>query len=115
MSSAFNDPRVNVIIGDGVAFLNDKIQMYDIIIVDSSDPIGPAECLFQRPFYELLAKALKPGGVVVSQCECMWLHLNVITTLLSFCRKLFCSVDYCWASIPTYPSGTIGYVNMNSV
>ncbi|CAA2934834.1 Spermidine synthase [Olea europaea subsp. europaea] len=58
----FQDPRVTLHIGDGVAFLNAVPKgTYDAIIVDSSDPVGPAQELFEKPFFESLAKALRPG------------------------------------------------------
>ncbi|KAF2534596.1 hypothetical protein F2Q70_00030883, partial [Brassica cretica] len=60
----FEDPRVNLVIGDGVAFLNNAaVGSYDAVIVDSSDPIGPAKELFEKPFFQSVARALRPGGV----------------------------------------------------
>lgn len=82
MSIGFSDPRVIVNICDGIEFVkNSKAGFYDAIIVDSSDPEGPAEVLFQKvcislyfdldvvlkPFYEAIHRALRPGGIVCSQ------------------------------------------------
>ena len=61
MAAGFDDPRVKVHIGDGFEFLERYENEFDVIITDSSDPEGPAELLFQRPYFELLNKALKVG------------------------------------------------------
>ncbi|CAN0857348.1 Spermidine synthase 1 [Linum grandiflorum] len=85
----FQDPRVNLHIGDGVAFLKSVPHgTYDAVIVDSSDPIGPAKDLFEKPFFELIAKALRPGGVVCTQAESLWLHMNLIQDIVSNCREV---------------------------
>mmetsp|Transcript_6151 Transcript_6151/g.22621 ORF Transcript_6151/g.22621 Transcript_6151/m.22621 type:complete len:244 (-) Transcript_6151:2329-3060(-) len=75
VACGFEDPRVHVHIADGVAFVKQQTAEYDAIIVDSSDPIGPAQALFERPFYTYMHNALKPGGVVCTQGESVWLHM----------------------------------------
>lgn len=67
MSIGFQHPNVSVHIGDGFKFLADKKNEFDVIITDSSDPEGPAESLFQKPYFELLYGALKEGGVITTQ------------------------------------------------
>ena len=67
MSIGFQHPNVSVHIGDGFKFLADKKNEFDVIITDSSDPEGPAESLFQKPYFELLFGALREGGVVTTQ------------------------------------------------
>ncbi|KAK6116513.1 hypothetical protein DH2020_049751 [Rehmannia glutinosa] len=101
----FDDPRVALHIGDGVAFLKAVPEgTYDAVIVDSSDPIGPAQELFEKPFFESVAKALRPGGVVCTQAESIWLHMHIIEDIVSNCRQIFKgSVSYAWTSVPTYP------------
>jgi spermidine synthase len=139
MAVGFSDPRAEVHITDGVAFVEAAQEgTYDVIVVDSSDPVGPAEVLFQRPFFEALHRALRPGGVVVTQAESLWLHLDVIESLARMCSEVFGaggggaaaaaagagtaggagaggaaaaaggSVGYAYTTIPTYPSGQIG-------
>jgi spermidine synthase len=85
---------------------------YDCIIVDSSDPVGPAEQLFQKPFFEHIHRALRPGGVVCTQAESVWLHMPIITGLAQMCSEVFVggSVSYGYTTIPTYPSGQIGFM-----
>ncbi|KAH9316283.1 hypothetical protein KI387_024910 [Taxus chinensis] len=108
----FQDPRVRLCIGDGVAFLRDCLEgTYDAVIVDSSDPIGPAEELFKKPFFESVARALRPGGVVCTQAESMWLHMPIIEDIVNVCRQTFKgAVNYAWTTVPTYPSGMIGFM-----
>ncbi|GAQ81179.1 spermidine synthase [Klebsormidium nitens] len=109
----YEDPRVNVHVADGVKFLKETTPgTYDAIIVDSSDPIGPAQQLFERPFFESMAKALRPGGVVCTQAESIWLHLPIIKDLAQACSHTFKggSVNYAFTSVPTYPSGIIGFM-----
>lgn len=108
----YEDPRVKLFVGDGAAFLRDVSEgFYDAVIVDSSDPIGPAQQLFEKPFFESLARALRPGGVVCTQAESLWLHMHIIQDIFSACRQTFKgSVNYAWTSVPTYPSGVIGFM-----
>jgi len=90
MAVGFDDPRAEVHIADGVAFVEAAPEgTYDVIVVDSSDPVGPAEVLFQRPFFEALHRALRPGGVAVTQAESLWLHLDVIASLARMCSEVF--------------------------
>jgi hypothetical protein len=67
MAAGFKHPKVKVIIGDGFEFLKNNTNSYDVIITDSSDPVGPAEALFGESFYQLMQKALLPGGIVCTQ------------------------------------------------
>ena len=89
MSIGFQHPNVSVHIGDGFKFLADKKNQFDVIITDSSDPEGPAESLFQKPYFELLYGALKEGGVVTTQgcssrpfCSLLFFRPAVKLTLL---------------------------------
>ena len=67
MSVSYQHPKVKTHIGDGFKFLDDYKNEFDVIITDSSDPEGPAESLFQKPYFELLFGALKEGGVITTQ------------------------------------------------
>ncbi|WVZ62814.1 hypothetical protein U9M48_012516 [Paspalum notatum var. saurae] len=112
LAVGFEDPRVSLHIGDGVAFLKNVPEgTYDAVIVDSSDPIGPAQELFEKPFFQSVAKALRPGGVVCTQAESIWLHMHIIEDIVVNCRQVFKgSVNYAWTTVPTYPSGVIGFM-----
>jgi len=113
ISCGFSDSRVQAIVGDGVAFVKGKEDLYDVIIVDSSDPEGPASELFGEEFYQNVKKALKPGGIVCSQGESIWLHLPLIESMVKFLRNepiSFSQVQYAMVYIPTYPCGSIGAI-----
>jgi spermidine synthase len=108
LACGFDDPRVNVFIGDGAAFVKEKTGVYDVIIVDSSDPIGPGDVLFKQPFYESLRNALKPGGLIATQGESIFLHKDCVTSLAKITRDLFDRQAYASFMVPTYPGGSIG-------
>lgn len=110
MAEGFYSNKLSLHIEDGHEFMGRHKNEFDIIITDSSDPVGPAECLFQKSYYELVKKALRPGGILCSQGECLWYSLNLIEGMLHFCRTLFPVVDYGFTTIPTYPGGQIGFV-----
>jgi len=109
-ASIWSHPKVDIVIGDGAAYLEAHKKKFDVVIVDSSDPVGPADSLFQEKFFASCKKALKKNGVLCTQGECMWLHLKIIKHVTGFCKKLFPSVSYAYTTIPTYPSGSIGFV-----
>ncbi|KAG6821131.1 hypothetical protein H0H93_006470 [Arthromyces matolae] len=110
MASLLSDPRVTVFIGDGFKFLADNTSTYDVIVTDSSDPVGPAAALFEKPYFQLLHDALAPGGHISTQGECLWLHLPLIEELQKVTRNIFPVSEYAFTTIPTYPSGQIGFV-----
>ncbi len=108
LACGFDDSRVVVHIGDGNTFVNNKTNAYDVIIVDSSDPIGPGEVLFQKPFYQGLKNALKPGGIIATQGESVFMHQAWVVTLAGITRELFPVQAYASIQVPTYPGGSIG-------
>ncbi|KAK0739903.1 Spermine/spermidine synthase-domain-containing protein [Apiosordaria backusii] len=110
MSAGFDHPKVKVHVGDGFKFLDDYKNTFDVIITDSSDPEGPAESLFQKPYFQLLHDALREGGVITTQAENQWLHLPLITKLKQDCKEIFPVAEYAYTTIPTYPSGQIGFM-----
>lgn len=110
MSGLLSHPKVLVHVGDGFKFLQENTSTYDVIITDSSDPVGPAEALFQKPYFQLLHDALTPGGHISTQAESLWLHLPLIAELRKMTRNLFATAEYAYTTIPTYPAGQIGFV-----
>eukprot|EP00730_Choanoeca_flexa_P015090 TRINITY_DN6841_c0_g1_i1.p1 TRINITY_DN6841_c0_g1~~TRINITY_DN6841_c0_g1_i1.p1 ORF type:complete len:291 (+),score=77.77 TRINITY_DN6841_c0_g1_i1:51-923(+) len=108
LAKSYDDPKATVIVGDGFKYMQEHENEFDVIITDSSDPIGPASTLFEKQYYELVKKALKPDGVLCAQGECLWLHLDLIKSMQTFCKTLFPVVSYGYLTIPTYPSGQIG-------
>lgn len=111
LATSFNDPRVTLMHADAAAYLRDNTtERFDVIIVDSSDPVGPAEVLFRAEFYENMKKSLNPNGIVCTQGECLWLHMDIIVEVLQRCQSIFPTIQYAYTTIPTYPSGQIGFV-----
>ena len=73
------DPRATLFFGDGIQWMKDVApESIDVIIIDSTDPVGPAEGLFGKRFYLDCIKALKPDGLLVQQSESPLLHLELI-------------------------------------
>ncbi|CAN3365224.1 hypothetical protein DICA3_E22562 [Diutina catenulata] len=110
MAKAYDDPRVKVHIGDGFKFLDEYKNTFDVIVTDSSDPEGPAESLFQKPYFQLLQNALTEHGVITTQAENIWLHMPIIKKLKADCKTIFPVAEYAYTMIPTYPSGSIGFM-----
>ncbi|XWS48148.1 hypothetical protein CRYUN_Cryun13aG0048100 [Craigia yunnanensis] len=101
----YDDPRVTLHVQDGTAFLKSVPNAtYDAIIVDAFDPIRLEHELFDSPFFELAAKALRPGGVMCIQAESLWYQPFDIEQLISSFRQIFRgSISYAWTVVPTYP------------
>lgn len=111
MANSYNNPKLELVIGDGYQYIRDlPDESFDVIITDSSDPKGPAECLFQQPYYELLKKKLTPSGIICCQAESIWFDLDFISELLDMNRKIFKQVAYASTMTCTYPSGQIGFL-----
>ncbi|MBN2641523.1 MAG: spermidine synthase [Victivallales bacterium] len=108
LACGFDDPRVNIHIADGSEFIKSHNSYYDVIIVDSSDPIGPGEALFHKAFYAGMKQALNDGGIIASQGESFFLHPEVFCNLLGVVRSLFPICGYSFMLVPTYPGGNIG-------
>lgn len=109
IASGFDDPRVEVFSEDGARFVKEHPGEYNVVIVDSTDPVGPGRVLFQRKFYEDMKKALTGEGIAVTQCESMYFHQEIIQEVSSFARDIFPNVAYYYTLVPTYPSGIIGF------
>lgn len=106
-ASRLSDPRVHIYYEDGLKFVRSKESIYDLILVDSTDPFGPGEGLFTREFYGNCYKALLPDGIMVNQHEspfyaedaaAMQKAHKLIVESFPFSRVY-------QAHIPTYPSG----------
>ncbi|MEK4176716.1 polyamine aminopropyltransferase [Aeribacillus sp. FSL K6-1305] len=105
VSGNLSDPRVNFLFIDGVKYVENKQNEYDVIIVDSSDPIGPAEQLFSKDFYTNLYKTLKDDGLMVCQSQSPVFHLDVLKRSYSHIQSLFPITKLYTAVVPTYPGG----------
>ncbi|MBF8983944.1 polyamine aminopropyltransferase [Lutibacter sp. B2] len=102
-----DNERVNLYFEDGIKFVEDKENEYDLIIVDSTDPIGPGEGLFTTEFYTNCYKALTQDGILVNQNESPYYDKNA-KEMVRASRKIkdiFPIAKVYQSHIPTYPSG----------
>lgn len=104
---AFEDPRTDLIIGDGYAFVGDSLGKYDVIIVDSTDPEGPGEILFTKEFYKRCKDRLTPGGVLVTQNGVPFMQPAELRSSAAHLRNYFADVSCYLATIPTYIGGAM--------
>lgn len=99
------DPKLTVKIGDGIGFMAEANDYYDVIIVDCSDPIGPGEGLFTEEFYKNVYKALKSDGLFVQQTESPFMHQELVKKCYGYVENIFPMARLYTAFIPIYPSG----------
>lgn len=105
VACSFNDPRVNLYIDDGLEFVKRTDQQYDIVIVDSCDPVGPAVELFSRGFYRDLYSVLGSDGMVVVQSESPVFYQQTFISIQENMASIFPRVQVYLAPVPTYVSG----------
>ena len=104
-SSQLKNPKVNLIIDDGIEFMKKSHERFDVIIVDSSEPMGPATPLFSLDFYKDVHQHLNDGGIVVSQGESPHYDMEMQKVLVRILSQVFPRVhlyNYCNM---TYPGG----------
>jgi spermidine synthase len=107
LCTANNDPRATLFFGDGIAWMKEVApESLDLIIIDSTDPVGPAEGLFGKKFYVDCLKALRPGGMLVQQSESPLLHAKLICEMhTAMCDAGFAQTRLLHFPQPIYPSG----------
>lgn len=105
IAGELDDPRVEVIVNDGYMHIHDFKDTYDVIMVDSTEPVGPAVNLFTRGFYQGIYDALKEDGMFVAQTDNPWFKSDLIRTVHKDVKEVFPIVRVYCANIPTYPSG----------
>ena len=111
LSGGFSHPKAKVIVCDAMEYIRQCGEaVFDVIISDTSDPVGPAEGLFQKEHYQILKRALRPGGVLCSQGGCIWYDMELISQMVKFSQELFPVVDYATFNVPTYPYGALGFL-----
>lgn len=105
LACAFDDPKAEVVVDDGIAYVAKRKGVFDVILVDSTEPVGPAVELFSSPFYQQCFEALKDDGMLVVQSESPFLNADVIKMAYEGIMDSFPVTKLYLASIPTYPSG----------
>jgi spermidine synthase len=113
----FFDSRTNIIIQDGIDFVKNTKSKYDLVIVDSSDPTGPAIGLFTTAFYHCVYQALQNDGMMVTQSESPLFYDDIFTSIYHNISSVFGNAYIYWGTVPTYISGpwtfTIGSKKYN--
>jgi len=102
---AFDDPRAEVIIADGIDFMATTDRRFDLIVIDSTDPIGPGEVLFSESFYRDCARCLTAEGIVVNQNGAPFVQPGEIVATWTHRRAHFADLGYFLAAVPTYVGG----------
>ncbi|REK76821.1 polyamine aminopropyltransferase [Paenibacillus paeoniae] len=105
IASAYDDDRAELIIGDGFMHILNSENEYDIILIDSTEPVGPAANLFTKGFYAGIFKALKEDGIFVAQTDNPWFKADLIRNAIKDTREYFSVTRLYTCNIPTYPSG----------
>jgi spermidine synthase len=108
-AGAYDDPRLELAYADGAAWIRDARESFDVIIVDSTDPIGPGEVLFTRTFYGHCADRLTERGVVVTQNGVAFMQLDEIRGTAAAFRELFPDWGFYGAAVPTYLGGLMAF------
>jgi spermidine synthase len=101
----FADRRFESVIDDGAKYVAATDRRFDVIIVDSTDPIGPGKILFGAKFYAGCRRCMKPGGVLVTQNGVPFFQNNELTTTMLRYRRLFADASCYVAAIPVYVGG----------
>ena len=106
---AFDDPRLELVIADGSQYVTTSDQFFDIVIVDSPDPIGPGANLFSQEFYFNCGRCLRPGGVLVTQNGVPFVQEKELRNSAARLSQHFADVAFYRASIPTYYGGDMAF------
>jgi spermidine synthase len=112
---AFSDKRTNLVIDDGARFVAETKDRFDVIIVDSTDPIGPGEVLFTEDFYRNCRRCLTPGGILVNQNGVPFMQADEVTMTYRRRKRFFKDTGFYVAAIPSYYGGfmTLGWASAN--
>lgn len=112
---AFEDPRLDLVLADGEKFVAETDETFDVIIVDSTDPMGPGKVLFGAEFYGDCKRCLARDGILVTQNGCPFVQPDELKNSYRRLTRLFADVTFYVAPIPTYVGGfmTFGWASMN--
>lgn len=108
-AGAYEDPRVNIVIDDGANFVRECEERFDVIISDSTDPIGPGDVLFTSDFYANCKKCLTEGGILVTQNGVAYMQLDEVTTTAKRLQPYFVDQSFYCAAVPTYIGGVMTF------
>ncbi len=105
ISCELDNPKVEILVQDAIEYIKDKKDEFDIILIDSTDPMGPGEGLFTEEFYTNVKNSLKKGGIIAAQSESPFVNREEIKKMYTLLKKVFPVVSTYTSNIPTYPGG----------
>ena len=105
IADKLDDPKVEILVEDAIEYIKTKENEFDIILIDSTDPMGPGEGLFTQEFYTNVKKSLKKGGIVCAQSESPVVNKEEIKKMYTLLKKVFPITSTFTSPIPTYPGG----------
>ena len=108
-SGAYDDPRVNLVIDDGMRFIANCTDKFDVIISDCPDPTGPREVLFSEDFYHACHRCLTDDGILVAQNGTPFLQIDEVKTTAKNIQGLFADWHFYHAAVPTYIGGSMTF------
>ncbi|MDI7248211.1 MAG: polyamine aminopropyltransferase [Bacillota bacterium] len=110
LSRSLDDPRCHVMVGDGAEHVSSRPGEYDVILCDSTDPVGPGAVLFSGGFYRASHQSLTGDGVFCAQMESPFFHGELIGRVVRDLRRVFPVVRLYLAVVPTYPGALWSFV-----
>lgn len=108
-AGAYNNPKATIVIDDGVEFVNRCEDKFDVIISDSTDPMGPGEVLFTSRFYQGIKNCLAEGGVFVAQNGVSFMQTDEVVTTSKRLSPLFKEASFYSGAVPTYVGGIMTF------
>lgn len=109
LSAGLDNSRVKILAMDAIQFIQEKRNEFDVVIVDSTDPVDFAEGLFMEPFYRDVFNSLVDDGFIVAQTESPFAEPAILQGAVAELRKVFPLVKVYWSAMPTYPTGMWTY------
>jgi spermidine synthase len=108
-AGAFDDERAHIVIADGMDYVRETDDRFDVIISDSTDPIGPGEVLFSNDFYAQCKRILNQGGVMATQNGVAFFQIDEVKTTSERMGKHFSDQTFYSAAVPTYYGGVMTF------
>lgn len=108
-AGALDDPRIRLVIADGLDFVANTGERFDLIISDSTDPIGPAASLFSSAFYRNCQRALNEHGILATQNGVPFLQPDELTNTAQRLAETFADWGFFHAAVPTYIGGSMSF------
>lgn len=113
LDETLKDTRAELVVADGNEFIERTGMKYDVVLIDSSDPVGPSLSLHEQEFYQKVKKSLNPGGIIVAQVGSPIYHLDSLKKKARLFKDVYPIVHFYLGPVPTYPGGTWCYVYLS--